>query len=594
MFKWGKKKDDKAAANAVNNAFTSYAASPATVPYPLNTQPQAFDSLSNYSSSGRTSNQSHSLYLSQSPQSYGTLPFSSSHSQQPYPSQDLFPKPRLILPSDLPGNPGHIAWVCRDSKSTHDFFISNCAVDPDRLVCRTLASMLSSLATYPPSGENVHVWFSQTCAGGSYVSPEQQVRNLKEAMLKSKVVVLFITDRAVELIKGLGAGESVVASSMLLELIICPIFVGREDFSIGASFKFTSYDAAQIPNVYHLHPASVAKGTMRDTLTSIFAFNGPSIMPDQMELEWHDMAGLLLPSTTSSLVSPNFVPGSALPIPSGLPTILSPTSRSTPSLKNIAIEQPNSQRSPGTPVTPLTSTESFSRHAPQDSSIVKSLNQLESFNRGAPLETGLSRIMSQPKASQKNLLQSKFAPQSKIAPSSHSGLIKRQFTWITLDEAIVNGEKLIVGAGRFVYDISTWINSHPGGSVILYGVLGTDVTQDFFNEATDFDKDSFFPQKAAPLQPIHKSSFRTPNWNTSTPSIYSVASVDTLDSTLDKHALLAKELRGNVFTTDDWEYVLKARRIHGHSQQGMAKIANLLVGEIIPSQEAIVKAATLS
>ncbi|KAJ1550243.1 hypothetical protein HK096_007963, partial [Nowakowskiella sp. JEL0078] len=142
--------------------------------------------------------------------------------------------------------------------------------------------------------------------------------------------------------------------------------------------------------------------------------------------------------------------------------------------------------------------------------------------------------------------------------------------------------------------ISTWINSHPGGSVILYGVLGTDVTQDFFNEATDFDKDSFFPQKEAPLQPLHKSTFRTPAWTSLTPSIYSVASVDTLGVTLDKHSQIAKELRGNVFTTEDWEYVLKSRRIHGHSPQGMNKIANLLIGEIIPSPEALSKAATLS
>ncbi|KAJ1561279.1 hypothetical protein HK096_005294, partial [Nowakowskiella sp. JEL0078] len=279
MFKWGKKKDDKTQAAAVNNVFASYTPSPVNIPYASNTPS---DSLSNYSAS-------------QSPHSYGTLAhsFNSSVHSHAFATPDSFARNRLLLPSDIPGNPGHIAWVCRDNKSTHDFFISHCAVDPDRLVCRKLSSMLGSLATYPPSGENAHVWFSQTCAGSIYVSPEQQVKNLKEAMLKSKVVVLFISDRTVELIKELGAGESVVASSMLLEweialnlqkqLIICPIFVGREDFSIGASFKFNSYDATQIPNVYHLHPGSVSNGTMRNTVASIFAFNGPSIMPDQIE-----------------------------------------------------------------------------------------------------------------------------------------------------------------------------------------------------------------------------------------------------------------------------------------------------------------------
>jgi hypothetical protein len=34
------------------------------------------------------------------------------------------------------------------------------------------------------------------------------------------------------------------------------------------------------------------------------------------------------------------------------------------------------------------------------------------------------------------------------------------FTWETLDEAVVNGSLLVVANGKYVYDVSKWINSH--------------------------------------------------------------------------------------------------------------------------------------
>jgi cytochrome b involved in lipid metabolism len=57
------------------------------------------------------------------------------------------------------------------------------------------------------------------------------------------------------------------------------------------------------------------------------------------------------------------------------------------------------------------------------------------------------------------------------------------YTFESLDEAVVDGALLVVANGKYVYDISNWINSHPGGQIILYSVIGTDITSDYFLEA---------------------------------------------------------------------------------------------------------------
>lgn len=116
---------------------------------------------------------------------------------------------KLLLPSDLPGNRGHIAWVCRSERSTHDFFISHCSQEPDRTICRSFSFVLGTLQTYPPSNESVHSWFDQHCLG----SVEHHVRNVREALLKTKVAILFITDRAIDCVR-----NNEAENSMLLEV----------------------------------------------------------------------------------------------------------------------------------------------------------------------------------------------------------------------------------------------------------------------------------------------------------------------------------------------------------------------------------------
>ncbi|KAJ3125617.1 hypothetical protein HK098_008345 [Nowakowskiella sp. JEL0407] len=579
MFKWNSKKkseDSSRDASYGRKQSLSHPVNSSPVQSTPIYSPATFDTRSNYSKQSSTSSRQTSQ-----PQfpTYGSA--NSIHQ-----SDITFTNPvntpntmRLVLPSDIPGNPGHIAWVCQADRSTHDFFISHCSLEPDRTVCRNLANMLNSLQTYPPSNQTAHSWFDQYCSSASYKSPEHQVRNIREALLKTKVVILFISDKSIQLIKQLGAGESVDGSSMLLEweialslqkhLLICPIFVGREDFNIGASFKFNSYDVSLIPNVFHLHPNSNATGTIRDTVADVFALKGPAVMPDQMDLlrshfegklrEWHEMA--------SSQITPVNNPPS-----------VSPITRSK-SFSHSAAD-----------------TMSINPFSPAMSTVQTSASMARSTTSFMPSQSSFQpptfQIPQPPQQQPPRDLLKLTATQSKIAPITHQQLVKRQFTWSSLDEAILNGEKLIVGAGRFVYDISTWIPSHPGGSVILYGALGTDVTQDYFNESPDFDKASFFPQKEAPKQNQRKSNFNSTWQRTGTlnsqPSIASQSSYDSSDSLSENAknvATLSKELRGNRITSEDWNLILKARRIHAHSAQAMAKIANFLVGEIVPGPE---------
>jgi predicted heme/steroid binding protein len=78
-----------------------------------------------------------------------------------------------------------------------------------------------------------------------------------------------------------------------------------------------------------------------------------------------------------------------------------------------------------------------------------------------------------------------------LSKSSEASILKsgdtfkpmKTFTWKTLDEAIQAGNKYVVADGQYVYDISKWIASHPGGRIILNYACGTDISNDYFHES---------------------------------------------------------------------------------------------------------------
>ncbi|KAJ1554531.1 hypothetical protein HK096_003099, partial [Nowakowskiella sp. JEL0078] len=160
----------------------------------------------------------------------------------------------------------------------------------------------------------------------------------------------------------------------------------------------------------------------------------------------------------------------------------------------------------------------------------------------------------------------------------------RNLTWKALGEAIVSGEMLVVGSGRYIYDISSWIAGHPGGTQILNTVIGTDITNDFFNELSTYDADNFFPKEKVPKhnkvrkieqEAVEFSKIKEKNW--ATPALRTMAPPSLERNILSK----IDELRKSQITTEDMKMIQKARRIHKHSQKAGEKIKSLIVGELV-------------
>ncbi|KAJ1565997.1 hypothetical protein HK096_005007 [Nowakowskiella sp. JEL0078] len=280
----------------------------------------------------------------------------------------------------------------------------------------------------------------------------------------------------------------------------------------------------------------------------------------------------------------NFPPNFAPPV-----NPISPTSTHSPN----ASSYPNNL-----PLTPLSANyssmpanlnlQSQTPHSQQNS--IDKRSSFQQDNRSSFQQDNRSSFQQQKNALNPVLIDMKNI--NTLIPTQQKPL--RQFTWLSLSEAVQNGEMLIVGAGRYVYgavnlDISSWIAVHPGGSVILQTALGTDVTNDFFNESQDFDKNSFLPDNSIPNR---RTTSKAPNgnnnsWMNDNSSQYSASSYNT--ETLDEKKALIKDLKGSNILKEDWELILKARRIHRHSALAVTKIVNFLVGEIVPNQNPILR-----
>jgi NAD(P)H-flavin reductase len=163
----------------------------------------------------------------------------------------------------------------------------------------------------------------------------------------------------------------------------------------------------------------------------------------------------------------------------------------------------------------------------------------------------------------------------------------------------------VVADGRYVYDISKWMNSHPGGRIILMSVCGTDITNDYFHEA-GFDASEFTPTASYPVQVQgrsfggHQSSAafgsRAMGSSIGSPQSHSGNST-AIDLKLSRTSLGSPSLisansaraqpESAQFTETDWKCVLKCRRTHVHSKLAIERLARLQVGEIVPSEAAL-------
>ncbi|KAJ3301425.1 hypothetical protein HDU76_005754, partial [Blyttiomyces sp. JEL0837] len=161
------------------------------------------------------------------------------------------------------------------------------------------------------------------------------------------------------------------------------------------------------------------------------------------------------------------------------------------------------------------------------------------------------------------------------------------FTWAEIDDALKNGESYVVANGKYVFDINRWTYAHPGGSIVLQQVAGTDVTNDFFNEA-GYDASAFVPKKALSrtlsMSNAHRHLPTVPEQFQPQDSSVDVISQRRPPPRLDsKTPTLASSLRAAELLSiseNEWKMLVKARRTNVHSKLAVEKLSSLMVGEI--------------
>ncbi|KAJ3306089.1 hypothetical protein HDU76_004907, partial [Blyttiomyces sp. JEL0837] len=172
----------------------------------------------------------------------------------------------------------------------------------------------------------------------------------------------------------------------------------------------------------------------------------------------------------------------------------------------------------------------------------------------------------------------------------------KTFTWTEIDEALKNRENYVIANGKYVYDINQWIYTHPGGSIVLQQVAGTDVTNDYFNES-GYDASAFVPKQALSrtlgmsnahrhlptvVEPVNPQERSVESLNLQSqshplqPPIRKESKPPSLISSFRAAELL-------LISENEWKLLVKARRTNVHSKLAIEKLSSLMVGEI--SQE---------
>ena len=176
----------------------------------------------------------------------------------------------------------------------------------------------------------------------------------------------------------------------------------------------------------------------------------------------------------------------------------------------------------------------------------------------------------------KDLGYSKVPAAAKLLPSIMPKAPK-QWTWESLAQDIKSGEMLVVGNGKFVYDISQWIQSHPGGQLILHSVNGTDISNDYFHEA-GFDAKEFLPRESAPIRNSLGAQKLIGGLSRA-----DMISIKKKQASISSASNISAPSNAVSFEKSDWDSIIRARRTHVHTRLAIQKLATLIVGEIVPS-----------
>ncbi|ORZ41321.1 hypothetical protein BCR44DRAFT_121657 [Catenaria anguillulae PL171] len=145
-------------------------------------------------------------------------------------------------------------------------------------------------------------------------------------------------------------------------------------------------------------------------------------------------------------------------------------------------------------------------------------------------------------------------------------------SWRDVDEEVVKGKRWVVGNG-FVYDIETWIFNHPGGQAVLYNVLGTDISSDFFNNS-GYDMDLFTPWADRPDFDEAPPASQQDGAVMNRMSVVSAAPSDA-------SGIYNRDVEADPrILKEDWKMIMRARNQHFHSPEAIGKLKKLVVAKL--------------
>ncbi|KAF0554860.1 heme peroxidase [Gigaspora margarita] len=143
-----------------------------------------------------------------------------------------------------------------------------------------------------------------------------------------------------------------------------------------------------------------------------------------------------------------------------------------------------------------------------------------------------------------------------------------KFTWKEFNERVRTGANLVVCDG-LVVDVHKWIHTHPGGGHIITRVIGSDITNDFYNKHQNVSINEEFDAPAAPL-----SSTEEPSKKNSMISKY-------IYHLQGKYTSQKKTTFATMIDFLNSKYYLKVPIAqHTHSKLATKKMASMVIGKI--------------
>lgn len=140
------------------------------------------------------------------------------------------------------------------------------------------------------------------------------------------------------------------------------------------------------------------------------------------------------------------------------------------------------------------------------------------------------------------------------------------FSWADINDARAKGYHTIltriyyvVVEGNYVFEITNWIGTHPGGKMILQSVVGTDITHDYFN-ASGRDISQFIPKGLQTKGGVNKTG-------------------KGLTEKYTGHGTMI--LEQSLVSNSEWKHVLRARKTRVHSTSALQRLSKFLVGQLV-------------